>query len=83
MASCSRLRQDYRRWGQGDDGLMDGIQPQSYDELCVFYGNLVTFNLFVIHLELEKFIVGEDTLVLEGNVHQMYPGAMLPVAFGI
>jgi hypothetical protein len=83
MASCSRQRQDYRRWGSGDDGLMDGIQPQSYDELCVFYGNLVTFNLFVIHLELEKFIVGEDTLVLEGNVHQMYPGAMLPVAFGI
>ncbi|MAA60124.1 MAG: hypothetical protein CSH49_06325 [Alcanivorax sp.] len=83
MASCSQRRQDYRRWGKGDDGLMEGIQPQSYDELCVFYGNLVTFNLFVIHLELEKFIVGEDTLVLEGNVHQMYPGAMLPVAFGI
>ncbi len=83
MASCSRKRQDYRRWGKGDDGLMEGIQPQSYDELCVFYGNLVTFNLFVIHLELEKFLVAEDTICVEGNVHQMYPGAMLPVAFGI
>ena len=83
MASCSLKRQDYRRWGKGDDGLMDGIQPQSYEELKLFYGNLVAFNLFVIHLEPEKFIVGEDTLVIEGNVHQMYPGAMLPVAFGI
>lgn len=83
MASCSRKRQDYRRWGKGDDGKMEGIQPSSYEELEVFYGNLVAFNLFVIHLELEKFIVGEDTLVIEGNVHQMYPGSMLPVAFGI
>ena len=83
LKSCSLKRQDYRRWGKGDDGLMEGIQPQSYDELCVFYGSLVTFNLFVIHMELEKFVVGQDTLCLEGNVHQMYPGSMLPVAFGI
>ena len=83
MASCSRRRQDYRRWGNGDDGLMDGIQPQSYEELEVFYGNLVAFNLFVIHLETEKFLVAEDTICIEGNVHQMYPGSMLPIAFGI
>jgi len=83
MASCSRKRQDYRRWGKGDDGLMDGIQPQSYEELEVFYANLVKFNLFVIHLEPEKFLVAEDTICIEGNVHQMYPGAMLPIAFGI
>ena len=83
MASCSRKRQDYRRWGSGDDGLMDGIQPQSYDELQVFYGNLVAFNLFVIHFEIEKFLVAEDTICIEGNVHQMYPGSMLPIAFGI
>lgn len=83
LASCSKKRQDYRRWGKGDDGLMEGIQPQSYEELEVFYGNLVAFNLFVIHLEVEKFIVGQDTLVIEGNVHQMYPGSVLPIAFGI
>ena len=83
MKTCSLKRQDYRRWGQGDDGKMEGIQPSSYEELEVFYGQLVTFNLFCIHLELEKFIVGEDTLVLEGNVHQLYHGSMLPVAFGI
>lgn len=83
LASCSRKRQDYRRWGKGDDGLMEGIQPQSYEELEVFYGNLVTFNLFVIHLDVEKFIVGQDTLVIEGNVHQMYPASVMPIAFGI
>lgn len=83
LASCSRKRQDYRRWGKGDDGLMEGIQPQSYEELEVFYGNLVTFNLFVIHLEVEKFIVGHDTLVIEGNVNQMYPASVMPIAFGI
>jgi len=52
-------------------------------DLEVFYGNLMAFTLFVIHLEIEKFVVGEDTLCIEGNVHQMYPAAMLPVAFGI
>ena len=83
LGTCSKKSQDYRRWGSGDDGLMDGIQPQSYDELEVFYGNLMAFTLFVIHLELEKFVVGEDTLCIEGNVHQMYPAAMLPVAFGL
>lgn len=83
MKTCSLKHQDYRRWGQGDDGKMEGIQPSSYEELEVFYGQLVTFNLFCIHLELEKFIVGENELVLEGNVHQLYHGSMLPVAFGI
>lgn len=83
MKTCSLKHQDYRRWGQGDDGKMEGIQPSSYEELEVFYGQLVTFNLFCIHLELEKFIVGDNTLVLEGNVHQLYHGSMLPVAFGI
>lgn len=83
MATCSRKSQDYRRWGQGDDGKMDGIQPSSYEELEVFYQQLVDFNVFCIHLEPEKFIVGDDTLVIEGNVHQMYHGSMLPIAFGI
>ena len=83
LATCSPKRQDYRRWGKGDDGLMEGIQPQSFDELKIFYGNLVTFNLFVIHTEVEKFLVAEDTICIEGNIHQMYPGSMLPIAFGI
>lgn len=83
MASCSRKSQDYRRWGVGIDGKRDGEQPSSYEELEVFYGSLVAFNLYVIHFELEKFIVGEDALAMEGNVHQMYPASMLPVAFGI
>lgn len=83
MKTCSLKRQDYRRWGQGDDGKMEGIQPSSYEELEVFYQSLVTFNVFCIHLEPEKMIVGDDTAVIEGNVHQMYHGSMLPVAFGI
>lgn len=83
MATCSRKSQDYRRWGQGDDGKMDGLQPSSYEELEVFYGQLISFNVFNIHLEPEKCIVGNDTIVLEGNVHQIYHGSMMPVAFGI
>lgn len=83
MATCSKKAQDYRRWGSGDDGKMMGLQPSSYEELEGFYAALVATNVFVIHLEPEKFIVGEDELVIEGNVHQMYPGSILPVAFGI
>lgn len=83
LETCSKKRQDYRRWGKGDDGLMEGIQPQSYEELEAFYGNLVTFNLFVIHLEVEKFLVADDTICIEGNVNQMYPASVMPIAFGI
>lgn len=83
MATCSKKRQDYRRWGQGDDGKMDGIQPSSYEELQGFYYGLVASTVFVIHLEPEKLIVGEDTLVIEGNVHQLYPAEIMPIAFGI
>lgn len=83
MASCSQKAQDYRRWGVGPDGKRNGEQPSSYEELEVFYGSLVAFNLYVIHFELEKFIVADDALAMEGNVHQMYPASMLPVAFGI
>lgn len=83
MASCSKKAQDYRRWGLGDDGKMGGLQPSSYEELEGFYAALVATNVFVIHLEPEKFIVGEDELVIEGNVHQMYPASILPIAFGI
>ncbi|MCG8672954.1 MAG: hypothetical protein MI867_26405 [Pseudomonadales bacterium] len=83
MATCSKKSQDYRRWGQGDDGKMDGIQPSSYEELQGFYYGLIASTVFVIHLEPEKLIVGEDTLCIEGNVHQMYPAEIMPIAFGI
>ncbi|MCG8316003.1 MAG: hypothetical protein MI976_22555 [Pseudomonadales bacterium] len=83
MATCSEKSQDYRRWGAGDDGKMDGIQPSSYEELQGFYYGLIASSVFVIHLEPEKLIVGEDALCIEGNVHQLYPGQMLPIAFGI
>lgn len=83
MSTCSKKAQDYRRWGDGSDGKMEGIQPSSYEELERFYGDLVLYNLFVIHLELEKLCVDEDCLFVEGNVHQLYHGSMIPVAFGI
>ena len=35
------------RWGKGDDGLMEGIQPQSYDELEVFREALVSIQRMV------------------------------------
>lgn len=83
MATCSKKRQDYRRWGKGDDGKMDGIQPSSYEELQGFYYGLIASTVFVIHLEPEKLIVGDDELVIEGNVHQMYPAEIMPIAFDI
>ena len=83
LATCSQKREDYRQWGDGTDGLMEGIQPQSYEELVEFYGNLMQLTLFAIHLEPEKFLVADEVITLEGNVHQLYPGKLLPMLYDV
>jgi hypothetical protein len=77
MASCSRKRQVYATHGS------EFPAPQSYDELEKHYYNLIAMNIHVIHFEAEKLIVGDDAVVIEGLVHQLYPGKLIEPIFGV
>lgn len=77
MASCSRKKQEYATYGS------DFGAPQSYEELEVHYRGLIESNIYLIHFEIEKLIVGEDALFVEGLVHQLYPGNLIKPIFGI
>lgn len=80
MASCSRKWQTYGQWGGSE--AMAAHQPQSYAELEIHYKNLIDLNIFCLHLNIDKLTVGDDTLALDGVIHQLYPGAFLEPAFG-
>lgn len=77
MASCSRKRQQYATFGS------DFPAPQSYEELEAHYRGLIESNLYLIHFEVEKLIVGDDEIFLDGLVHQLYPGGMIGPLFGV
>lgn len=77
MASCSRKKQEYATFGSSFGA------PQSYEELEVHYRGLIESNIYLIHLEVEKLIVDDDALLVEGIVHQLYPGALIKPIYGI
>jgi len=37
----------------------------------------------VIHFEVEKLVVGDDVVFVEGLVHQLYPGHLVEPFFGV
>jgi hypothetical protein len=78
MESCSKKEQIYAVYGGSKFGT-----PQSYEELVPHYRGLIEANIYVIHFEVEKLIAGDDALVVEGLVHQLYPGEMLKAIFEI
>ncbi|MBW2272056.1 MAG: hypothetical protein JRG96_02195 [Deltaproteobacteria bacterium] len=77
MASCSRKSQVYATHGS------EFTAPQSYEELEQHYHGLIAMNLYLIHFEAEKLVVGDDAVVIEGLVHQLYPGNLLEPVFGV
>ncbi|MBJ22071.1 MAG: hypothetical protein GY910_27885 [bacterium] len=77
MATCSRKEQHYASYGSRFGA------PQSYAELEVHYRGLIESNIYVIHFEAEKLVVGDDALVVEGLVHQLYPGNLIEPIYGI
>ncbi|MCY4427497.1 MAG: hypothetical protein OXC05_10780 [Halieaceae bacterium] len=78
MASCSRKRQSYAYWATGAKDGRDGL-PQSYEELVPYYRGLIEANMHLIHLDVEKLIVGDDDLMVEGIVHQLIRGNQAPL----
>ncbi|MDG2304557.1 MAG: hypothetical protein P8R42_07840 [Candidatus Binatia bacterium] len=77
MESCSRKKQEYAAYGSTFGA------PQSYEELEVHYRGLIDANIYLIHFECEKLIVGDDALLIEGLVHQLYPGNLVKPILGI
>ncbi|MBI2311314.1 MAG: hypothetical protein HYU77_02280 [Betaproteobacteria bacterium] len=81
MAACSRERQSYYSWGRGDP--LPGTNPQSYEELEAYYKYVVDSRAWMVHAELDKIIVGDDEIVLDGVLHQLCPTELIEPMFGI
>lgn len=75
MATCSKKRQSYAAYFS-PAGPTAGL-PQSYAELEQYYHDLVASNTYLIHREVDKLIVGDDELLVDGVIHQLYPGRVL------
>lgn len=76
MASCSQKSQSYAIYGSGNASFTDML-PQSYQELLAHYRMLIELNMYVIHFDIEKLLVGDDEIAIEGVVHQLYQGDKL------
>jgi len=75
MATCSKKSQSYAAYFS-PAGPTTGL-PQSYAELERYYHDLVASNTYLIHREVDKLVVGDDELLVDGILHQLYPGAVL------
>ncbi len=80
ITSCSSKGQTYAVYGCMEP--IKEIQPKSVEEMKDFYRTLVESNTYMIHGEIEKLIVGDHDLYVEIILHQLYPGEVVPMAFG-
>ena len=83
MATCSQKSQRYEVYGTGKDFDAARLMPGSYEALWHHYKALIDMNLYLIHTAPEKLVVGEDCVVLEGNVHQVMSGQSIEAFFGV
>lgn len=74
MQQCSKERQQYLKIGDTDPSA--GL-PQNYRELEKYYYKLVCSNTYILHREIDKLIVGDNSLLTDGVIHTLYPGAYL------
>ena len=79
IATCSKKHQSYRYWGSGDSS--DHKTPQSYAELEVYYKGLIDSKIWMIHHDLDKVVVGDDEVVMDGVLHQLFPAALIEPYF--
>jgi len=80
IASCSSKSQTYAVYGCLE--MIKEMQPKTVQEMKDYYRMLVESNTYLIHGEIEKLIVGDHALYVEIILHQLYPGEVLPMAFG-
>lgn len=80
IESCSTKHQTYAVYGCSE--FQKSIQPQDVEGMKEFYHMLIASNVYLIHGEVEKLIVGDDGIYVEMMLHQLYPGEIIPAAFG-
>ncbi len=80
MPLCSKQRQQYLKIG--DANPTEGL-PQSYQELEKYYYELVCSNIYILHREIDKLIVGDNALLTDGVIHTLYPGDYLQDAMDV
>lgn len=81
MATCSKKSQRYEAYSSGDD--FSSMQPQSYEALWDYYKSLIDLNMYLIHSEPEKIVVGDDEVVVEIMVHMVLSGQQAIEFFGV
>ena len=81
MATCSQESQRYEAYGADPD--FQALQPTDYASLFDYYKMLIDTNMYLIHSEVEKLIVGTDCLLAELMVHQIFSGEQAIDFFGI
>ena len=82
MGTCSKKRQRYEIYADVDNEFARH-QPQSYEELVPHYRALIDANMYLIHGEPDKLIVGDDAIMAEMVQHMVVPGAIAKHAFGV
>jgi hypothetical protein len=82
MATCSRKSQRYEVYADNDNEFTRNL-PNSYDELVPYYRALIDSNMYLIHSEPDKLIVGDDSLFIETVQHMVVPGAIARLAFDV
>lgn len=80
LACCSRNQASYSE--RQSTGVNADWCPQSYEELKTHYRQLIKNNAYLVHIDVERFLVADDEVVVDGIVHQLYQGDRLGI-FGI
>ncbi len=78
MATCSKKRQSYVFSG---DPNRPQIQVSNHAELETYYRGLIDSRTWMLHYDLDKVTVGDDEIVLDGVLHQLYPTELVNRAF--
>lgn len=76
MNSCSRKRQSYYFWGSAAGTVQNPVKS-SYEELKAFYRAIIDSGAWNIHYDLDKIVVGDDAVVMDGVMHQIFPTAVV------
>jgi hypothetical protein len=80
IGTCSKKHQSYLYWGSGNSSSAPKT-PQNYPDLEVYYKDMIDSKAWMIHHELDKVIVGDDEVVMDGVLHQLFPTALAELLF--
>lgn len=65
---------DYHFWMGGQD-----VGPKTTGGVRTYYLNFMATNTNVLEFEIDRLVVDDDCLVIEGDMKQLYPGAQTAI----